>query len=103
MMSGLGANPGQQMQNQADPMNSFAMGPGLNGGPVVGAPGMGHRETLMGGIDMSAIAPDESQMLMNQQEQNEMFGTGNIGPDKIRLSIANMKRNGLAQGVPPPD
>ena len=53
----------------------------------------------MGKIDVSAIAPDESNAFLNQQETNLMFGSGNIGPDRIRLSIANMKLNGLAQNV----
>lgn len=42
---------------------------------------------------MSAIAPDEDQSHMHflddQLDRQSIFGTGNIGPDRIRMSMAN--------------
>ena len=38
-------------------------------------------------MDMSVIAPDESQGFMDHNEHNSIFGTGNIGPDRIRMSM----------------
>ena len=51
-------------------------------------------------VNESAINPNESEHFMNANEHQSIFGTGNIGPDRIRLSMANMRQNGLAQGVP---
>ena len=43
--------------------------------------------------NMSAIAPDEDQSehYFNDERfaSESIFGSGNIGPDRIRLSIAN--------------
>ena len=41
-------------------------------------------------IDMSGIAPNDSDNFMEKDDHNMLFGTGNIGPDRIRLSMAKM-------------
>ena len=41
-------------------------------------------------IDVSAIAPDESENFLSGKEHESIFGTGNIGPDRIRMSMANV-------------
>ena len=42
------------------------------------------------GINCSAIAPDESDNFMSDKEHQSIFGTGNIGPDRIRMSMAKV-------------
>ena len=43
-----------------------------------------HRATL--GVGVSGIMPDESVGFINDKaEMDKLFGTGNIGPDRIRL------------------
>lgn len=42
------------------------------------------------GLNISGIKPDESHQFMTDNEHNSIFGTGNIGPDRIRLSMAKM-------------
>ena len=42
------------------------------------------------GLNVSAIAPDDSNQFISQEVHQEIFGTGNIGPDRIRLSMAKM-------------
>ena len=44
------------------------------------------RETM--GPNISAIAPDESENFMVDSDYKSLFGTGNIGPDRIRMSMA---------------
>ena len=44
----------------------------------------------MGINNMSAIVPDESNDFLSNQEHNAIFGTGNIGPDRIRMSMAKV-------------
>ena len=51
-------------------------------------------------VNESAICPNESEHFLDANEHQSIFGTGNIGPDCIRLSMANMRKNGLVQGVP---
>ena len=41
-------------------------------------------------IDMSGIAPNDSDNFMEKDDHQMLFGTGNIGPDRIRLSMAKM-------------
>ena len=43
------------------------------------------------GVNESAISPNESEHFMGAKEHQSMFGTGNIGPDSIKLSMANMR------------
>ena len=52
------------------------------------------------GINVSAIAPDESQNFLSDKEHQSIFGTGNIGPDRIRMSMANVlnKQDSAAGG-----
>ena len=44
------------------------------------------RDTM--GPNISAIAPDESENFMADNDLKSLFGTGNIGPDRIRMSMA---------------
>jgi len=41
----------------------------------------------MMGINMSVIPPDETDQFLDDGDHNEIFGTGNIGPDRIRMSM----------------
>ena len=45
------------------------------------------------GINVSAISPDESNNFLSANEHQSMFGTGNIGPDRIRMSMAKILTN----------
>ena len=49
-----------------------------------------HPVRMMSMGNMSGIAPDESQAFLTSNDHQSLFGTGNIGPDRIRLSMANM-------------
>lgn len=53
----------------------------------------------MGGINESAINPNESEHFLDAAEHQLIFGTGNIGPDRIPLDRASMCRASMAQGV----
>ena len=44
------------------------------------------RDTM--GPNISAILPDESENFMADNDLKSLFGTGNIGPDRIRMSMA---------------
>lgn len=44
-----------------------------------------------GGLgNCSAIVPDDSDNFLTANEHGSLFGTGNIGPDRIRMSMANV-------------
>ena len=45
----------------------------------------GERPSMAVG-NMSGILPDESANFLTDGEHESMFGTGNIGPDRIRMS-----------------
>lgn len=49
-----------------------------------------HPNRMMSMGNMSGICADESQAFMSQNDHQSFFGTGNIGPDRIRLSMAKM-------------
>ena len=52
------------------------------------------------GPNISAIQPDESENFMADNDLKSLFGTGNIGPDRIRMSMApraSLKNLGAAQ------
>ena len=56
------------------------------------------RDTM--GPNISAIQPDESENFMADNDLKSLFGTGNIGPDRIRMSMApraSLKNLGAAQ------
>ena len=51
------------------------------------------------GINLSVIPPDETDPFMAEKEHNDIFGTGNIGPDRIRMSMqkSNSAQAGMLQ------
>lgn len=46
--------------------------------------------------NLSVIPPDETNQFMDDKEHNLIFGSGNIGPDRIRMSMAGAPNTGLA-------
>ena len=46
--------------------------------------------------NLSVIPPDETNQFMDDKEHNLIFGSGNIGPDRIRMSMAGAPNSGLA-------
>ena len=47
----------------------------------------------------SAIVPDESGNFLSANEHGSLFGTGNIGPDRIRMSMANVLKREQTGGA----
>ena len=49
------------------------------------------QNTMGIGGGMSVINPDESEGFLNKDDADKLFGTGNIGPDRIRLTSTYAK------------
>ena len=80
---------------------SFALGNALNGGGRPAGFSIGNMSAI--GIDEDAT--NDHFFSDERFERDSLFGTGSIGPDVIRLSVANSimakKRNELAPGMGP--
>ena len=84
-----------------DPRDSFAMGGAIAGG---GRP-VGFSIANMSAIGMDEDATHDHFFQDDMLDRESFFGSGNVGPDVIRLSVANSimakKRNELAPGMGP--
>ena len=56
----------------------------------------------MGINNMSVIRPDDTNDFISAGEHDAIFGSGNIGPDRIRVSMTNIRKASIAAGMPPP-